>query len=234
MCASLRPIVRGGVLALLASALAASAHELPSRPRQDFVAPAPGSYRLPAIQAAPDGNVLDADGAPERLAHFVTGSVTLLGFIYTYCTDPGGCPLAYDTFLELRRRIVADPKLRGRVRFVSLSFDPANDTPAAMRLYGGDNASGRGPLPWHFLTTRSMAELAPMLEDFGQDVAADLDDGGHATRTLNHMLKVFLIDRRGVIREIYTTAFLLPEVMLNDIKTLVMEEDARRPGWAQH
>ncbi|MCK7502239.1 MAG: hypothetical protein MZW92_79340 [Comamonadaceae bacterium] len=38
---------------------------------------------------------------------------------------------------------------------------------------------------------------------------------------------MFLIDRRGVVREIYTTAFLLPEVMLNDIKTLVLEEEEK-------
>jgi len=30
------------------------------------------------------------------------------------------------------------------------------------------------------------------------------------------------------VREIYSTAFLQPEAMLNDIRTLVMEEDAAR------
>jgi len=39
---------------------------------------------------------------------------------------------------------------------------------------------------------------------------------------------MFLIDRRGRVREIYTTEFLHPEAMLNDIRTLVMEEDAQR------
>jgi hypothetical protein len=42
------------------------------------------------------------------------------------------------------------------------------------------------------------------------------------------MLKLFLLDREGRVREIYSTAFLHPEAMLNDIRTLVMEEDARR------
>ena len=221
---------RCGALVFAAYALAVSAHELPNKPRQDFVAPAPGSYRLNAIQPAPDGNVLADDGSPDRLAHYVTGAVTLLGLVYTYCADPSGCPLAYDAFLELRRRVAADPGLRGRVRFVSLSFDPAHDTPAAMRLYGGANAQRGGASPWYFLTTRSAAELRPILESFDQDVAVELDDQGAPTHTMSHMLKVFLIDRRGVIREIYSSAFLLPEVMLNDIKTLVLEEQAK-PGW---
>jgi hypothetical protein len=38
------------------------------------------------------------------------------------------------------------------------------------------------------------------------------------------MLKMFLIDRTGMIREIYTLAYLQPEVILNDIRTLYLEE----------
>jgi len=42
---------------------------------------------------------------------------------------------------------------------------------------------------------------------------------------------VFLIDARGVVREIYTTSYLYPEVILNDIKTLRLEDGtARRAG----
>jgi protein SCO1 len=42
------------------------------------------------------------------------------------------------------------------------------------------------------------------------------------------VLKVFLIDERAVVREIYTTSYLFPEVILNDIKTLRLENGARR------
>jgi protein SCO1/2 len=37
------------------------------------------------------------------------------------------------------------------------------------------------------------------------------------------MLKMFLIDAHGNVREIYTLAFLQPKVMFNDIKTLAWE-----------
>ena len=75
-----------------------------------------------------------------------------------------------------------------------------------------------------FLTTRSVRTLLPLLEGFGQDVAVEHDELGRPTRTINHMLKVFLIDRSGVVREIYSAAFLIPEVVLNDIKTLLAED----------
>ena len=41
------------------------------------------------------------------------------------------------------------------------------------------------------------------------------------------MLKMFLIDARGEVREVYSLAFLQPQVMFNDIKTLALE--ARSP-----
>jgi len=47
---------------------------------------------------------------------------------------------------------------------------------------------------------------------------------------MNHMLKMFLIDPDGVVREIYSLAFLQQPVMLNDIKTLALERDAAIAG----
>jgi cytochrome oxidase Cu insertion factor (SCO1/SenC/PrrC family) len=70
-----------------------------------------------------------------------------------------------------------------------------------------------------------MAELSPLLEGFGQDVRVEADASGRPTRAINHMLKLFLIDASGVVREIYSLAFVHPEVMLNDIQTLLMESD---------
>jgi cytochrome oxidase Cu insertion factor (SCO1/SenC/PrrC family) len=64
----------------------------------------------------------------------------------------------------------------------------------------------------------------PVLEDFGQDVSVEVDEQGRPTRTLHHMLKVFLIDPHGTVREIYSVAFIQPEVMLNDIRTLYLEQ----------
>jgi len=194
----------------------------------DYAPQAAGSYTLPPIQPAPDGRVVAADGRTHRLAEFTRGRITLLSLIYTYCIDPTGCILAYDTGLALRERLLGDPQLHGRARFVSLSFDPINDPPAAMRAYGAGNARADGPLPWHFLTTRSLKDLAPILDGLGQEIEVERDDRGRATRTISHMLKLFLIDRHGLVREIYSTAFLHVGAMLNDIKTLAMEEDAAR------
>jgi cytochrome oxidase Cu insertion factor (SCO1/SenC/PrrC family) len=212
----------GCMLALVAGMPLAQAQLQSKAPAQDFVAPAPGSYALPPIQPAADGWVLEGNGLPRRLSRYTHGALTLLSFVYTYCTDPIGCPLAYATFDTIKRRVLADPVLRGRVRLVSLSFDPVNDTPDAMRIYGGEHALG-ADLPWHFLTTYSTRFLKPILDDFGQDVDIELDAKGAPTRARAHLLKVFLLDRNGQVREIYSSAFLHPDVILNDMRTLALE-----------
>jgi cytochrome oxidase Cu insertion factor (SCO1/SenC/PrrC family) len=66
----------------------------------------------------------------------------------------------------------------------------------------------------------------PVLDGFGQDVSVVTDERGQPTRTVDHMLKLFLIDRHGIVREIYSLAYLQPQVMLNDIKTLALDESA--------
>ncbi|MCX8004283.1 MAG: SCO family protein [Burkholderiaceae bacterium] len=212
------------LLAALWAAAAFAAREAPPMaPRMEYTPPAPGSYRLERIQRVPAGIVLDSDGRPRPFARFTTGRITLLGFIYTYCTDRYGCPLAYETFVEVRRRLLQQPELARHVRLVSLSFDPTHDTPEAMRLYGGRFLRAEGGLEWKFLTTRSVAELLPLLDGMGQDAVVETDDAGRPTRTIHHTLKVFLIDAEGFVREIYSPAFLFPDVVLNDMRTLFLE-----------
>ena len=185
--------------------------------------PAPGTYRLERIMHAPEGRVLESDGSTHRMSEFTTGKVTLFSFIYTYCTDARGCPLAYATMHSLKQSIIADPGLRGKVRFVSMSFDPEYDTPEAMRSYGGEDGRDKRGLLWHFLTCRSGQDLAPLLDGFGQDAQLALRPAGQRAPVYSHVLKVYLLDRHGFVREIYSTSYLNPDVLLNDIRTLVME-----------
>jgi protein SCO1 len=211
--------------AALLAAHAALAHEAVSLPALDYVPPAPGTYVLHRIMRAPEGRVVGLDGRTVPLSRYTRGHLTLLGFIYTTCVDPEGCPLAYAVFDALREAIVADPALHGKVRFVTLSFDPARDTPDVMRRYAGSRAEGDPRLRWYFLTTRSERELLPLVRGFGQDVrmVSAPQPGGKARRELSHVLKVFLIDPRGDIREIYTSTFLHPRAVLNDLQTVLLE-----------
>jgi cytochrome oxidase Cu insertion factor (SCO1/SenC/PrrC family) len=190
-----------------------------------FVPPAPGTYILQHILRAPEGSVLDVDNKPHRLSRFTTGKITLLSLIYTSCGDGRGCPLASHLLQQLKGRIDEDAKLRERLRFVTLSFDPDHDTPEIMRAYSSAYVSDESGLPWHFLTTRSRRELMPLLRGFGQDVWMASDGSSGQSGRLPHVLKLFLIDRHGSVREIYTTSFLQAQMVLNDVTTLLLEQD---------
>jgi protein SCO1/2 len=225
------------VLSLVSLAGVAGAAVDPGKaaaPRMEFVPPRPGSYELQKIQRVSDAVLLDSTGRNVNLSALTQGKITLLTFFYTYCVDPLGCPFAHTTLANLRDRVRSDRALAGRVRFVSVSLDPTHDTPAAIASYGQEFTIDP-TFEWRFVTARRVTELLPVLDDFGQDVSVDVDENGRATRTLHHMLKMFLIDARGEVREIYSLAFLQPQVMLNDIKTLALEADfhrfakARRP-----
>lgn len=191
--------------------------------------PAPGTYTLPHLQRAPDGEVLGPDARPHRLHRLLAGRLTVLSFMYTYCRDPEGCPLAWRAMDSVYDQLQADPALALRTQLISLSFDPTNDTPQQMASVGGGRTKdklGR----WLFLTTASVPRLLPLLAGFGQDVTVDFDANGRSTRTLNHLLKIFLVDASLQVREIYSVATLAPEAIVNDLRTLQREPPPSTPS----
>lgn len=214
---------RGALAPLLGLAFALFAPPLRAETATPSVSnlPPPGSYSLARIQRVPQAELLDADGKAVALSAFTRGGVTALGFFYGQCADPAGCPVAWSAFEAAKREAGGDPLLKSTLRLVFVSLDPENDPPPAMRLLQrAENESGGAP--WAFLTSRSQNALAPLLAAMGQDISVERDASGRRTGVVNHMLKVFLIDPDGWVREIYTTAFLSPDNLLNDARTLAL------------
>jgi len=213
----------GVAVVALAVSLSAGGHSPPAPVQPTFEPPAPGTYELAVIQAAPDGDVLDTLGEPHRLREFTHDRYTLLGLVYTRCSDPDGCPVATWAFSAVRRLLREDPALERQVRLVTLSFDPAHDKPAVMRRYAARMGGNKAGAEWHFLTTPSRAALAPILEDLAQDLRVDAGSKARpGTEAFTHTLKVFLIDPEGRVREIYSNAWLMPQMIVNDIRTLAL------------
>lgn len=186
--------------------------------------PETGTYKLQRIQPAPSGWVLeDSVWLPRRLSKYTTGKVTLFSFFYSTCRDPDGCPKAWEAFQKVHESIKSDPKLHSKVRLLFLSLDPKVDTPEMMSMF--QTSLSTPEAPWTFLTTWSESFLAPILNDVYVPAAREFDDAGKATDVIDHLIKVFLIDKEGWVREIYTTRFLDPNVIISDIGTLLLEEE---------
>ena len=221
------------LLGILLAALApAAAHEpAPAAPAARAPAPAPalpepGSYELPVITRVADARLLDETGAAAPLLDLAPGQVAVVSFVYTHCADGGGCPLALATLQRLDRLVADDPELGGRVRLVTVSFDPERDTPVVMRRLR-EQLAPRGD--WRFRTARDRAALAPVLAAFGQDALPLVDERGASTGVLRHLLKVFLVDAEGGVRNVYGADFLSAELLAVDARTVLRA--GRHAAW---
>jgi cytochrome oxidase Cu insertion factor (SCO1/SenC/PrrC family) len=184
----------------------------------NFVPPAAGSYELPAVKRVAGFVLKDSTGRAVDTARVTAGKVAVVSFIYTACPERLGCPLASLALQELQGRL-KDEGLWRDVVLISISFDPGRDSPAQLakyaRVYGAD------PAFWRFMTAPSSRVLEEMLESYGQDRAPVYDSRGRFTGRYSHVLKVFLVDRAGDIRNIYSAGFLVPNLVVNDIKTVL-------------
>ena len=208
----------------LALAAAARAHDAAPPAAIRWELPAPGTYDLPPIAHVPDFSLLDERGAPARLLDLGPDQVAIVSFVYTRCADGKGCPAALAILPRLDRAVAADRELAGRVRIATVSFDPAHDSPARMAELRQALAP-RGA--WRFLTAASPEAIAPVLSAFGQDALPLVGADAHELGLFRHVLKVFLVDASGAIRNIYSAGFLSPELLLVDARTVLL--DPRTP-----
>ena len=124
------------------------------------------------------------------------GRLTAITFIFTRCPVPEFCPLMSKRFQQVQREIERDPALRrGRrnLRLVSVTLDPAFDTPQVLDAYA--KAIGANPDRWQFVTGRE-SEVARLTSAFAIHVARN-------GVLLDHTLATAVIDADGRVVEIW-------------------------------
>lgn len=186
-----------------------------------FEPPAAGSYQLPVIASAGNGKVIDSQLGETTLHALMAGKLVVLSFIYSSCSDANGCPLATHVLAQLKSRLYESPDGTNGIRFMSLSFDPVQDTPEVMRRYGKPFVDEQ--LDWRFLTTRGQEDLAPLLDTYGQSIMQDPGAEEGNIRSISHVLRVYLIDPELRIRNIYSASYLHADTMFSDIRTVQKE-----------
>ncbi|WP_446808692.1 SCO family protein [Methylomonas sp. 2BW1-5-20] len=213
-----------GILCLLANTaihaeeqnqkpLAPGYTELPFKPAK------PGTYTLPIINPAADGEVITTNNQTKKLHDLMGDKIVILSFIYAACSDVNGCPLATQVLHKISRQLQKQPELADKLRLLTLSFNPTQDTPEMMRHYG--EGFKTGDFDWQFLTTRNETALQPILDGYQQNVQKVYDDKGYFTGTFSHLLRVYLIDKDKNVRNIYSVDFLHADTLINDVKTLL-------------
>ena len=129
---------------------------------------APDDSHAASKMSIPDVELLDQDG---HAVHFYTdlvkGKVVVVNFIFTTCTTI--CPPLGATFARVQKDL---GERTGRdVQFISISVDPATDTPERMKAWGAKFHAGPG---WTFVTGDKPA-INELLKALGAGVARPED-----------------------------------------------------------
>jgi protein SCO1/2 len=171
----------------------------------------PARSSLADIGPAPRTVLVDSAGKPFDLGS-LKGKVVVVSFVYTTCT--GVCPGTTQAMVGVRRALKDAGHWGDSVAFVSITLDPGRDTPDVLRQYAklfrADDAA------WHFLTGPP-EEVRSIIADWGMWARPG------PSGALDHPSRIFLLDRRGHQREIYSLEFLTPPAVLKDVRGLLGE-----------
>src|SRR4029079_6369609 len=122
---------------------------------------------------------------------------TLITFICTRCPLPNFCPLMDQNFAALQGVIAKDATLRGKVKLISITFDPEYDTPEVLAEHAKKMKAD--PAVWTFLTGDRLT-IDRLAAKFGVGL---LRTPGETPIT--HNLRTILIGADGAIAKIYST-----------------------------
>lgn len=143
------------------------------------------------------------------------GRALALTFIYTRCPLPDYCVLMSNNFAEIDRSLAREPELAAKSRLLSVSIDPAYDTPKVLRSYGAahtENYRDEKFERWQ-LATGDAAEVRRVANFFGLVYDRDGDQIVHSLRTA-------VVAPDGKLYKIYRGNEWKPEDVLNDFRQL--------------
>jgi protein SCO1/2 len=182
-------------------------------PAEAAMPPASSGFELLKLgQAVPSGTFVNQDGKATSLEAF-RGSAVLVTFTYTTCPMPTFCPLMDRNFVTIQNRLKAE-KNELNVRLLTVSFDPAIDTPPVLKKHA--EKLGADPRLWSFLTGDRDA-IDQWASRFGVSVSRAMND----PRDITHNLRTAILDRQGNLVHVYTGNEWTPEQALADVRVMV-------------
>jgi cytochrome oxidase Cu insertion factor (SCO1/SenC/PrrC family) len=150
--------------------------------------------------------LIDQDGRDVG-ASSLSGQVLVLSFMFTSC--PTVCPKLTRLLADTRAQLPDD--VRDRVRFLSVSVDPDNDAPEALKAFA--KRHGADVPEWRFVRVheQDLQILASRLVVF---------EPGTPRGPAAHNLTLYLFDRRGRLVQRYSGTTTQPEQLAREIVAL--------------
>lgn len=162
----------------------------------------------------PDFSLTNQDGKRISLKDF-RGKALAMTFIYRECPLPDYCIRMSKNFSDLANQINADAEMKDKVRLLSISFDPARDTPAKLKQYGlGYLGTGAKDLGVWELAVGSDKEVRSIADFFGLRYEVDQND----KTQINHSLSTAVIGPDGTVRKIFAGNEWTRDDLLRELK----------------
>ena len=180
-------------------------------------APAEASAADPVAigSPVPDFTLTDQNGESFHLRDY-RGQAVLVTFIYTRCPLPNYCPLMSRNFASLQARL--SKEFPGKFHLLSVSFDPAFDTPQVLKDYAA--RYNRDEKTWSF-ACGTPAQVDRVAQLFG---LLYKPEGG----VITHDLRTALISPEGRLVHIWRSNVWTPfEVQRRVRETMQPAQQAR-------
>ncbi|HEX2339407.1 MAG TPA: SCO family protein [Vicinamibacterales bacterium] len=158
----------------------------------------------------PDESFVDETGRTRRLADW-RGRAVAITFIYTRCPIPTFCPMMDRHFAAVQKEVRGDPALASRVKLVSVSFDPAYDTPTVLRAHAAK--VGAQPETWSFLTG-PRDNVDRFASRFGVSLGRDTPE------EITHNLRTAVVRPDGRLARVFTGNDWTPAQLLEALKAV--------------
>ncbi|EHB62419.1 MULTISPECIES: SCO family protein [Paenibacillus] len=175
------------------------------------------SDSLPVKMESPGFALTDLEGETVTDKDF-DGKIRLTSFIFTRCPDI--CPATTANMVALQAELQEQGRFGNGVEFVSITFDPNNDTPEVLRQYAdrmGIDQSG-----WTLLRGEEH-EVKELASQYNFSIVR-LDDGLFA----HSVTSLLLIDGQQRVRRIYRMGEDMEnDQILADIQTLLKEQQRK-------
>ena len=144
--------------------------------------------------AIPDYKFTNQFGAPISLAQF-KGRALALTFIFTRCPFPTFCPRMSQNFQKAQAALKAQADAPQNWTLLSISFDPAWDTPERLRAYAAPYRLDTNH--WQFATS-DLWTIDGITEQVGLTFYRETPNA-----LPNHNLRTVVIDARGRLQKVF-------------------------------
>lgn len=163
---------------------------------------------------APDFTLTNQDGKKISLKGF-RGKALAITFIYARCPLPDYCIRMSTNFSDLALQLNNNAELKDKIRLLSISFDPENDTPAKLRSYGlGYMGKGATDLGVWQLAVGDDKQIRAIADFYGLRYEVDQND----KTQINHSLRTAVIAPDGKVTKIFAGNEWTPDGLLGELK----------------